>query len=124
MTNKLHEDFDLDAMFADEKVSNLMPSDALMNAVLRDADDVMLDRQKPAFVVKSTPWWQGLVEKMGGWQAVSTFATCACFGLYIGYASSFDQVFGLTTTSDTASISDVFDSFSVASEFEVNFLEG
>jgi hypothetical protein len=124
MTNKLQKDFDLDALFADEKLTDLMPSDTLMNAVLRDADNVQADRARPAPVAQPTPWWQGIVQQMGGWQAVSTFATCACFGLYIGYASSVDQVFGLATSTDSAAISDVFDSFSVASEFEVSFLEG
>jgi hypothetical protein len=124
MTNKLQKDFDLDALFADEKVSDMMPSETFMNAVLRDANDVQASFKEPARVEKSTLWWQGIVQQMGGWQAVSTFATCACFGLYIGYASSVDKVLGYTSGTDSAAISDVFDSFSVASEFEVSFLEG
>lgn len=124
MTNKLQNEFDLDAFFADEKVSDLMPSDTFMNAVLRDADDVQASFMEPVRVVKTSTWWQGIVQQMGGWQAVSTFATCAFFGLYIGYASSVDQVLGYTSGTDSAAISDAFDSFSVASEFEVSFLEG
>ena len=124
MTKKLHDDFDLDALFADERTTEIAPSYALMKAILDDAQDVQPSQQQPKYIAKPTPWWQGIVQQLGGWQAVGTYATFACFGLYIGYVSSFDQVLGLATSTDTAVLSDVFDSFSVASEFEISFLEG
>lgn len=124
MTKKLQGEFDFDAMFAAEQAVEITPSDTLMAAIISDADDVHAARQKTALAVQSTHWWQGVVRQMGGWQAVSAFATCACFGLYLGYASPVDQVLGLATSQDTAVLFDVFDSFSVASEFEISFLEG
>ncbi|GEM_PF-1058009 len=124
MTNKLQNEFDLDALFATEKSDAITPSDTFMARVLADADEIHAARQKLAPVVSPTPWWQGFVQHLGDWQAVSAFATCACFGLYLGYASTFDQVLGLVQSQETADLLDVRDSFSVASEFEISFLEG
>jgi hypothetical protein len=124
MTKKLHDEFDLDALFANEKADDISPSDTLMAAIMNDADVVHTARQKTVPAVQSTRWWQEIVRQLGGWQAVSAFATCACIGMYLGYSSSGDQILGLVTSQDNAVLSDVFDSFSVASEFEISFLEG
>lgn len=119
MTKKLHEELDLDALFADAKAQTVAVPDAVMAKILQDAKGVQ-DQVLTKPTVKRAPWWRGVVDQLGGWQAVGTFATCAVFGLYIGYASPTEVLSGFSTTSEAA----LEDGFSEASEFELSLLEG
>jgi hypothetical protein len=122
MTNKMQSDFDLDALFAAEKRRSIEPSSDLMSAILADADHVHQARNQSPAKPKNV-WWRQWVGNLGGWQAVATFASCACFGAYIGYASPATDLIGV----NQGVVSENYefdDSFSIVSEFEQTMLEG
>lgn len=124
MTNKLQNEFDLDALFAAEKSRTIAPSDSLMSAILADADQVHQERNKPRTTAVPASGWRSWIGNLGGWQAVATFASCACFGAYIGYASPVADMIGIGSDSLASESFEFGDSFSIVSEFEQTLLEG
>ncbi len=121
MTKKLHDDFFVDALLDVAKRQDIEVPSALMAAILADADGLQTQPVKMAPPMARAPWWRGVVDQLGGWQAVSAFATCAAFGMYIGYASPTQVLSGFGTAISEAALED---GFSVASEFELSMLEG
>jgi hypothetical protein len=121
MTKKLQDDFFVDALLEEAKRQEFEVPDALMLAILADADGLQAQPAKATSRDVRAPWWRGVVDQLGGWQAVSAFATCAAFGMYIGYASPTQVLSGFGTTISEAALED---GFSVASEFELSMLEG
>jgi len=123
MTKKMHDDLNLDALFAAEKRHGLDPSDALMASILGDAADQQAARVVTPTVVKQSFWKTALAE-LGGWKSVATFASFACFGIFIGYASPDAVLSGFGSDLASTDGYGFTDSFSLESEFEISLLEG
>ena len=102
--NKPEMPLDLDAMFAEARKAQPKPSDRLMDAVLRDAEQAMPQPAVPAAAVAPNLWSRisDALGSLGGWQGVGALTACACFGLWVGYStpdsvSVFGADYSLTT---------------------------
>ncbi|MEO0344444.1 MAG: hypothetical protein AAF198_13500 [Pseudomonadota bacterium] len=93
---------ELDALFAEAQAQPRLPSDTLLEHVLRDADavqsqTVMSARPGP---VTSINFW-GIV---GGWAGAVSFATCIAAGIYLGYLAP--DLMGVGSGANTLSFHD------------------
>lgn len=107
-------DFDLDVFFEAAKDPLPTPSAALMTNILADAGEVTAARYKPpVYVPVKTPWYNRLLEPLGGLQGAFAVAFVAVLGVTVGYTGtdSLQSVPGVGTL--VASISgDPIDDFS------------
>lgn len=101
--------YDLDALFEDARQEIPDPSDALMAAVLRDAQDVQAQIR-----VETTPKsgtarsaWTSFMDSFGGWPAMATYAACATFGLWVGYGTGIESIADLAGLLEAESLSDL-----------------
>tara|TARA_R110002096_G_scaffold7102_5_gene31504 strand:- start:91 stop:450 length:360 start_codon:yes stop_codon:yes gene_type:complete len=117
MTQKLHNDLSLNALFNEAKSQNVDVPDRLMSAILADADG--MQRTPIAPVVRSS-WWYDLINQFGGRQAVAAFASFAVFGMYIGYAAPSQVLTGFGAISGEIALNEA--GFSGATEFELSLL--
>jgi hypothetical protein len=99
MTQKPEDtELELQAFFDAEKSRDAQPSDALMAAILRDAQEL---QPAPAGIpiAAPEPWsfkrdiWQA----MGGWGAATALSACLLVGVTLGYTPP-DSLSGLTAT--------------------------
>lgn len=86
--NKTETDDILASFFTAAKADNVVPSEDLMAAIMRDAVEI----QPQAPIVKTRrptrqTWWQGALEALGGWQAAGALTACAAVGVWIGFAA-------------------------------------
>ncbi len=118
MTQK--PDTDLSAFFDSAKDIETVPNAAFMEAVMADALHQTQSRVKPAPAPE--PWWQTVLDSFGGWKGIGALTACACFGIYLGYASpeNLSYINGIEITTDIIDE----DSFSIAYDIEALFQEG
>lgn len=106
MTDERKHDEGLDALFGLARDSAEPPSDALMAAVLADADAVRADRFAPAATdaPKQTVWAR-LLAAIGGWPSVAGLAAATLTGVWIGVSPP-EAIDTLTTSLIGGDLSD------------------
>ncbi|WP_371169086.1 hypothetical protein [Aliiroseovarius sp. 2305UL8-7] len=89
--NNVSHDQELDALFDAMKAQQPEPSEALVSAILRDAEAEQTGAQQHGHEKPpSKPHvgiWTKLVASIGGWPAVAGMATATVAGIWIGFAA-------------------------------------
>jgi hypothetical protein len=113
---------DLDSFFDAAKKQDDIPSSALFDAVLADANTQYEDALIVAPIVKTkVPFWKQ-IDFVQTWKFGLSFATVACLGLFIGYSAP-DTVLAVGNfTADTDL--NMFSSDTVLGVFDEFLLEG
>jgi len=86
MTDKnIPTEAELEALFAEAAGAPVVPSAALLDRVMADADRISGARGQRA---PARPGWlAALIATLGGWPAVAGLATATVAGIWIGYAA-------------------------------------
>ncbi len=83
MTDKnIPTEAELEALFAEAAGAPAVPSAALLDRVMADADRISGARVPP-----HPGWLAALIATLGGWPAVAGLATATVAGIWIGYAA-------------------------------------
>ncbi|MGJ8610456.1 MAG: hypothetical protein ACSHWY_05155 [Octadecabacter sp.] len=90
MTTDKTDDKLLEAMFAQARVPDLVPSEGLFDRIMMDADTVLADAMPAAAPVMPVRAKQGmgamLLDIIGGWPSFSGLAAATVAGVWIGVA--------------------------------------
>lgn len=105
------EEAELQAFFEAASAKTEAPGDALMSAILADADALQPDPHAIKVRRGAFSWSRDVWQVLGGWRGVSALTASVVLGLWVGYAppaglSTFTEAL-LGTDTATAS-SDVF----------------